>query len=364
MNQNNELKTELSEYLKQVLFDFKASRSFLKLPEKWLIDETGLIDWMVEEVEELEWLVYQELALSSIAALEFLKKKYPEIKPITVDRGPTIDWVDLVDLARKKKYEDILKLAEQGYLGSIIIGYWLILELAQQALDFYSNKHPNEKAAIYIKNAKLLKEYGYTEDLSNAYFRLTSNRLRHKAENHFDLLSVNQREKIEHGYDALYKVLDEYLKNLSIDEQIEKAITGDVDLKYLPRKAFLRQKDIYKKEKKYRKRNLSIDINVKDDSGDTLKDLIKSGFTEDQLLENLDNTRLIAIYIDFLNQIGILTPREKQVLTMRYPLNGDTRPYTLEETAKVLGIKTKQTIHEIEKNALKKVKKQLRNYRT
>jgi len=367
MNQNHELKLELSEYLKKVLFDFKASRSSLKLPEKWLIDETGLIDWMVEEVEVSEWQVHQEFALASIAALEFLEKKYPKINPITVDREPTIDWVHLVDLARKQKYQELLELAEQGSLNNIVIGYWLILELAQSALDFYANKHPNEKAAIYIKNAKLLKEYGYTKELHDAYNTLLHFDSIKKVENNFsDLEGPDNyyRERVEATYQGLYKALDEKLTNkidgkrvdLPIDEQIEKAVLGDKNLQYIPHKAYQRGIDILAYENDFRSKHVSLDETIGNDTNITHKDYLESDSDENDLIEKLDTKKRIETCRASINQKNFLSTREKQVLSMRYPEKGHI--YTQKETADELGI-GRDSVKTHEKRVLRKLKEKL-----
>jgi len=368
MNKNSELKLELSEYLKQVLSDFKTPRKFLKLPEKWLIDETGLIDWIVEEIEVSEWQVFQELAISSNDALEFLKQNHIEIKPIDENREPCIDWICLVDLSRKKKYKELLELGEAESFIDIIIGFWLIIELSQQALDFYTNKHPNEKAAIYIKNAKLLKESGFEKELHDAYNTLLHFDAIKKVENNFsDLEGPDNyyRERVEATYQGLYKALDEKLTNkidgkrvdLPIDEQIEKAVLGDKNLAFIPHKAYQKGIDILAYENDFRSKHVSLDETVGDDKNITHKDYLESDSNENGLIEKLDTKKRIETCWAAINQKNFLSSRENQVLSMRYPRTGPY--YTLEETARELGIQ-KDSVVTYEKRALKKLKKKLR----
>lgn len=80
----------------------------------------------------------------------------------------------------------------------------------------------------------------------------------------------------------------------------------------------------------------------------TYEDIIS---TDENMAEDLDRRILAARALSFVD--SILTPRERQIILLRYGLSGG-KPKTQKETAEKLGI-SRSYVSRIEKSALEKL---------
>lgn len=93
----------------------------------------------------------------------------------------------------------------------------------------------------------------------------------------------------------------------------------------------------------------------------TFKDTLSEDiFSPEDLTEFLEMERLISLVSSLLENRDEFSDRERQVLSMRYPAEGE-RP-TLEEVGIELAI-TKQSVHETEHRALKKLARHLKYFK-
>ncbi|HIV98202.1 MAG TPA: RNA polymerase sigma factor RpoD/SigA [Candidatus Ornithospirochaeta avicola] len=95
--------------------------------------------------------------------------------------------------------------------------------------------------------------------------------------------------------------------------------------------------------------NLDASVKSKDESSATFSDFISSqdkGPEEETLDESLR--------LEIMNMLSSLSPRERQILEMRYGLNGK-KPMSLKEIGELYGL-TKERIRQIEKRSLEKLR--------
>lgn len=330
---------------------FKSERSFA--PPIWLNDEDGLLTYIFE----LKWNECWDLMKCSHEIRLYLDDNYQGAKISEQKFGPhpDIDWRNLIDFARTQDHRSIKTYINKYGLGKILLAYWLIFALAQETMEIYTNRYPTIKASIYIFFAKDLEESAFSEELKNASETLLRYQVVKKAHSDWQSLTEREKLKLELIYHAFQSVIVHSLKGHSLESLLRKSIRGDRHLQYIPRRVDLKLKEEYRKKENRMDKNSSLDI-FSDDSGlTTYKDLLVSDYGVDDITDVINNRELIH---QCLQNMDILTEREKQVMSMRYPLNHDTLSYTCEETAKELGIK-KQTVNEAEKNALNKLRKAL-----
>lgn len=101
---------------------------------------------------------------------------------------------------------------------------------------------------------------------------------------------------------------------------------------------------------RYGQETASLDNLIDEESMTSLGDLIR-----DQAVQDPPDNALRSLMISQLKELlGILTPRERKILELRYGLDGG-RPLTLEETGKRLKI-TRERVRQIQEKALEKLR--------
>ena len=105
---------------------------------------------------------------------------------------------------------------------------------------------------------------------------------------------------------------------------------------------------------KYSQDTASLDIDVDEDNSTSLSDLI----SDDMSVEPFDHVFNAALHKTFSEVLEDLSNREKEVIKLRFGLEGDG-PRTLHETGKILGI-TRERVRQIQEKALQK----LRNHKS
>lgn len=105
----------------------------------------------------------------------------------------------------------------------------------------------------------------------------------------------------------------------------------------------------------------SLDVPLGDDGDANLGDLVPSSVVAPD-----QEVAMHALGAQLTDMLEALTPREQQVLRMRFGLGGDAREYTLEEVGRALAL-TRERIRQIERVALDKLRArservQLRSY--
>jgi RNA polymerase primary sigma factor len=101
----------------------------------------------------------------------------------------------------------------------------------------------------------------------------------------------------------------------------------------------------------------SLDAPVGEEEEGQVSDLIEdeASASPDTEIENLMNRERVA------NLLEVMTEREKRVLDMRYGL-GDSKPRTLAEVAKLLGV-SRERVRQIEESALLKLRKFVKKHK-
>lgn len=99
-----------------------------------------------------------------------------------------------------------------------------------------------------------------------------------------------------------------------------------------------------------RRKILSLDQAIDDDGDFTLKDRLEDPGTEDPV-DSIHEMRMRGAVV---GKLGLLTDRERRILTLRFGLEDD-EPMTLDEIGKVFGV-TRERIRQIQVEALAKMR--------
>lgn len=265
------------------------------------------------------------------------------------DRPATI----IVNLMSLLSYKDFTIRPEMRFTDKIsmqyrdnflALCYWIIhAAISYRLLSLFDD---TSRDVFYIRAADILeKDYLSLPELERAkkdLSKYTRNIYKKQTGKY-----VKPEETISFVWEAATKALPEDLK-----KRFLLAIKGDKSVRYVPKRAADRLRKKKQTELEKTKGETSIDSPRTPSSDITPKDTLDGYYvTPEEHIELLENQKLIDECLKLMKDI--LTDREKQVLSMRYPLKGEQA--TLEETGKELGIR-KQTVHEIEKNALNKLK--------
>jgi len=102
---------------------------------------------------------------------------------------------------------------------------------------------------------------------------------------------------------------------------------------------------------------LSLEMPIGEEGESRLADLIPATDAQNPVIEATKG----ALRDELMIALDELTPREKDVVMLRYGLDGD-EPRTLEEVGRALEV-TRERVRQIESSALGKLRKRTRNRR-
>jgi len=159
-------------------------------------------------------------------------------------------------------------------------------------------------------------------------------------------------EELGNVFELLHKLLLKYLKGLSFEDRVLKAIKRSKELKYLPYELYRDVKDEGKQQVKFR--CLSLDQSISPKSEDTFKDLLQANRL-DRLYSLLEKEKRISKLMDILENRAILTPKQRQVVQLRF-----LQKCTIKEIAKELCISS-DTVKQHWQSARKKLEKEMKS---
>ncbi len=348
VNKNPVKENNIQSILKQFAGSFIEGyrKIYNLLPKEWVLEQ----DELIQRISGLSWEKCDALVNACLDALEILEGKDPIQGRNLVfndnirfsNKSRIRDWQELFDIARKRNYETLQNLVKEFGVSNFILGYWLMFALAQKRLELYADENPNERAVIYIHNAKLLQKHGFLSEIKDSYQKLLSFDVVKKAETNWKELTDDERLKLSLIYQCLHLAIQEALKNTPIENQIMIVANGDKRLRYIPHAVFCDVTNEFKKEDTYKQKSRSLDNSLTDESDETFKDVLKDEEEDDPekfFLKMLETQKLTEKIIYLKELLKLLSEPQRKAVTMRF------EGFKFEEIGKELGIK-RQTAFE------------------
>jgi len=285
------------------------------------------------------------------------------------------DIHELVNFAlegeKDKNYPSINRLLiKKGNVG-FILGYGLLILLAGNRLNLYLDNYPNAKKALFVYYFDELDKYSDSSPFAreavqelenfsrNTYKKKVRESLLKKGkyitdEDIKDYKNVLSNEETPELFQSdltieLFSVIKSRFTG-SISDDVIEATQGNKNENYVPNAVAMKLITRFNKESRFEKINkFTLDNQVKENSVTTNIEFVEYEFTFNDLLETLENQKILDDLTDIINNPFNLTDYQIQVMFL--VLEEDK---SFQEIGNEMGIK-KETAYGHYKAALKKV---------